>query len=203
MKRLNVLLFSTFLMLLSIYLSPRDIYAHCDGIKGPVVSSAEKALETGNVNYALIWVSKDNEDAVKNLFIKALEVRKLGKNARELADMYFFETLVRLHRSGEGEPYTGLKHTDKDVPEVIKAADLALGKGNPAELLKYFTKEKDKKAVEGKFNEVLSMKNFAINNVTAGRRYVKSYTEFIHFAAELSGAGESEEGSKESHKLHG
>ena len=31
-------------------------WAHCDGVDGPVVAAARKALETGNVNHALIWV---------------------------------------------------------------------------------------------------------------------------------------------------
>lgn len=203
MKRLNVLVVSVFMMLLTVYFSPGNTYAHCDGIKGPVVSYAKKALETGNVNYALIWVSKDNEDAIKHLFSKALELRKLNNNARELADMYFFETLVRIHRSGEGEPYTGLKLTDKDVPAVINAADHALTTGNPDELLQYFSDKQDKKAVENKFRDVLSKKNFGINDVPAGRSYVKSYTEFIHYAAELSGMSEPENDGKALHKTHG
>jgi hypothetical protein len=42
-------------------------------------------------------------------FTKTLAVRKQSKEAKELADMYFFETLVRIHCAGEGAPYTGLK----------------------------------------------------------------------------------------------
>ncbi len=82
---------------------------HCDTMDGPVVKAAKKALETGNVNLILPWVPKKAEGALKKAFGKALRTRKMGKGAAELADYWFFETAVRLHRVGEGAPYTGLK----------------------------------------------------------------------------------------------
>ena len=42
--------------------------------------------------------------------------------ARELADRYFFETLVRIHRAGEGAPYTGLKPAGRDLGPAVPAA---------------------------------------------------------------------------------
>ena len=83
--------------------------AHCDGEDGPVINAARQALEAGNPNPVLIWVQKDDEAQIMGAFQHALEVRKLGPAARELADHYFFETLVRVHRAGEGAPYTGIK----------------------------------------------------------------------------------------------
>jgi hypothetical protein len=77
--------------------------AHCDTMEGPVVKASQKALETGNINYVLIWVKAKDEREIKDLFEKVLRVRKLGDEAKELADMYFFETVVRVHRMGEGE----------------------------------------------------------------------------------------------------
>lgn len=203
MKKLNVLSSGLFVLILVFGLMSENTYAHCDGIKGPVVTSARKALETGNVNYALIWVSKGNEEAIKDLFNKAAEVRKLGADARELSDMYFFETLVRLHRNGEGEVYEGLKMTDEGVPAVIHAADMAIETGNKGELLSFFKKSQDRKEIENKLQEVLSKKQFDINDIQAGRSYVKSYTEFIHYAAGLSGIKTPEEREKSHHKIHG
>jgi hypothetical protein len=83
--------------------------AHCDSLDGPVVNAARAALTESNVNLVLIWVQPDDESAVKHTFEKTLAVRRLNAEARELADMYFFETLVRVHRAGEGAPYIGLK----------------------------------------------------------------------------------------------
>jgi hypothetical protein len=62
---------------------------------GPVIKAAQRALETGNINLVLIWVPKDDEAEIKKAFQKTLTVRKLNSQAKELADMYFFETLVR------------------------------------------------------------------------------------------------------------
>ena len=96
-------------------LSTTSALAHCDGMDGPVVRAAQKALEAGDVNLVLIWVQKKDEQTIKDAFQKTLEVRKLDPKARELADMYFFETLVRIHRAGEGESYTGIKPAGQDL----------------------------------------------------------------------------------------
>ena len=51
---------------------------------------------------------KDKKE-IRDAFEKTLTVRTKGVEAWELAVMYFFKTLVRIHRDGEGEPHTGLK----------------------------------------------------------------------------------------------
>jgi hypothetical protein len=111
---------------------PRAL-AHCDGLDGPVVQAARKALETGEVNLVLIWVQKPDEAEIKRAFDHAQTVRKLSAEARELADRYFFETLVRIHRAGEGAPFTGLKPAGRDLGPAIPAADNALRDGNAME----------------------------------------------------------------------
>src|SRR5574340_348706 len=99
--------------------------AHCDTLDGPVVATARASLEKGDVTPVLKWVRKEDEKEIQELFNKTLIVRKQGKEAKELADMYFFETLVRIHRAGEGAPYTGLKAAGTVEPSVA-AADKAL-----------------------------------------------------------------------------
>jgi len=96
-------------------LFPSILSSHCDTMNGPVIIAAKKALETANVNLVLIWVQKGDEAAIKESFQKAMAVRKLNPDARKLADMYFFETLVRIHRAGEGVAYTGLKQAETEV----------------------------------------------------------------------------------------
>jgi hypothetical protein len=88
---------------------------HCDTMDSPVIKAAQKALETGNVNLVPVWVQEKDEAEAKTAFDKALDVGKLGPKAKELADMYFFETLVRIHRAGEGAPYSGLKPNQADI----------------------------------------------------------------------------------------
>ena len=87
-------------------LVPGPVFAHCDGLDGPVVGAARKALNSGDPNAVLIWVQPKDEAAVRNAFAEAVAVRKLSPQAREMADRYFFETLVRLHRTGEGASRT-------------------------------------------------------------------------------------------------
>jgi hypothetical protein len=81
--------------------SPNQVFAHCDGMDGPVIKAAQKALEMGNGNLVLMWVQQQDEAEIKEAFQKTLAVRQLSPEAKELADRYFFETLVRVHRAGE------------------------------------------------------------------------------------------------------
>lgn len=110
---------------------PKAVFAHCDGLDGPVVKAAQKALDSGNLNPVLIWVKKTDEAEIKNVFQKTLAVRKLNPQAKELADTYFFEMLVRIHRAGEGASYTRLKPAGRDLGPAIPAADKAIESARP------------------------------------------------------------------------
>ena len=87
-----------------IFIFSNSTFAHCDSMEDPVVKVSHKAIENGHINYVLIWVQAKDEKEIQNLFKKVLRVRKLNDEAKALADMYFFETVVRVHRMGEGEP---------------------------------------------------------------------------------------------------
>ena len=76
---------------------------------GPVVLTAKTALDHKDVTPVLKWIKKNDEAEIKAAFAKTLAVRTKGPEARELADQFFFETFVRIHRAGEGAPFTGLK----------------------------------------------------------------------------------------------
>jgi len=159
---------------------PNKIFAHCDGMDGPVIKAAQKALETGNVNLVLIWVIKNDEVEIKKAFQRTLAVRKLNPQARELADMYFFETLVRVHRAGEGQPYTGLKPAGRDLEPAIPAADKAVESGKLEPLLKILT-ETVQAEVRERFKAVAAHKKFKPDDVEAGREYVEVYVPFVSY----------------------
>ena len=106
-------------------ISPIRVLAHCDSMDGPVVKAAVRALETGNVNLVLIWVQERDSTQIQEAYQKTIGVRKLNTEARELADLWFFETLVRIHRAGEGTPYTGLKPAGLDHGPAVLAAEIA------------------------------------------------------------------------------
>ncbi len=157
--------------------------AHCDTLDGPVVSAGRKALDGGNVNLALVWVQKDDEKDVRDAFQKARGVRKAGGPAKDLADAYFFETLVRVHRAGEGAPYTGLKPAGTIEPPVA-AADKAIESGKLGGLAKVVF-ERTEKGLHGHFDEVMAKKSYASNDVEAGRAYTGAYVQFVHYAERL------------------
>jgi hypothetical protein len=179
-------------------LLPAKSYAHCDGMDGPVVAAARKALETRNVDPVLIWVRSADEGEIRKAFEKTLAVRRLGPESRELADSYFFETLVRLHRAGEGEPYTGLKPAGRDLGPAIPAADKALAIGSADGVVELVTHAVHE-AVGGRFAAAMSKKGFQPDDIQAGREYVEAYVNFLHTVERLY---ETAQASASSHASH-
>jgi len=104
---------------------------HCDTRDGPVVKAAIQALETGNLNYALIWIPKESEKELRTIFEKTLRARKAGKDAKDVADDWFFENTIRLHRAGEGAPYTGMKPAGLSEGPVVLRTEKAIETGDP------------------------------------------------------------------------
>jgi Family of unknown function (DUF6448) len=158
--------------------------AHCDGLDGPVVKAAQRALQTGDLNQVLIWVRPQDEDEIKKAFKETLAVRELSPDAQALVDRYFFETLVRIHRAGENAPYSGLKPAGRDLGPAIPAADKALEIGSDEALIELLT-DKVREGIRNHFKEVAEKKKFAPNDVTAGREYVEAYVIYIHYVEEL------------------
>ncbi|MEW6510188.1 MAG: DUF6448 family protein [Bacteroidota bacterium] len=175
------------LLAAALLLGSSTSFAHCDTMNGPVVIAAQKALDSGNVNLVLIWVQKKDEAEIRESFNKTLAVRKLGPEAKKLADMYFFETLVRIHRAGEGAPYTGLKAAGSEVEPGVEMADRAVEKGSADELLQHLSKAVQQK-VSASFNEVKASKNFKADDVEGGRKFVSSYVTFIHYVEGIHNA---------------
>jgi hypothetical protein len=133
--------------------APIPASAHCDSLDGPVVTLARKALETGNVNFA---------------FEHTVSVRQLGPQAKQLADTFFFETLVRVHRASEGAPYTGLKPAGVDLGPAIPAADRALQQGSTEAVEKLLIGEIHK-GLQQHFRAAASRKRFAPDDVACLR----------------------------------
>jgi hypothetical protein len=143
-----------------------------------------------HVNRVLIWVQKDDEAAIKHAFAKTLAVRKQSAEAKELADMYFFETLVRLHRAGEGAPYTGLKPAGRDLGPAIPAADKALETGDVEPVVKLLADTMEH-GVREHFKVAVAKRKFDKNDVEAGREYVRAYVQYVHYVEGLHGATSS------------
>lgn len=160
-----------------------DMLAHCDSVEGPVVKAAIKALETGNINYVLIWIPENDEPELRRLFDKVLRNRDLNSEVRELTDTYFYETVVRIHRMGEGVGYTGLKPASFKPEEGIEAADFAIEKNSVGEILAHLKEDQHLKVKE-LFDELQQKKNFNTDDLIKGREFVAAYVHFIHFVEE-------------------
>ncbi len=158
--------------------------AHCDTLDGPVVMAAQNALDSGNVNLILIWVQEKDEAQIKEAFNKTLAVRGLSPEAKDLADMYFFETLVRVHRAGEGAPYTGLKPAGLEQELAVTATDEALESGSSDKLVKLLT-DAVQNGTREEYEKVIARKDFSPDDVEAGREYVEAYVPFIHYVEKI------------------
>ena len=157
--------------------------AHCDTMDGPVVKDAQAALAAGDVTKVLKWVLPEHEHEIKTLFHQVMKVRSQGKPAKSLSERYFFESLVRIHRAGEGAPYTGLKPAGKVEP-IIAASDKALEQKNIDELVKKITQRVEHE-IRRRFQTAIESKKHVEHSVEAGRAYVRAYVEFTHYVEGL------------------
>jgi hypothetical protein len=165
---------------------PGIAWAHCDTIGGPVVADARLALAKGDVTPVLKWIKPEHESEIRTAFQKTLGVRAKGPDAREIADRYFFETLVRLHRMGENAPFTGLK--DEPVERSIMLADKALESGSADELVNESIAHLAAH-LRQRFAAAREARKHSSDSVTAGREYVAQYVEFMHYVEQLHGIG--------------
>ncbi len=160
------------------------VFAHCDTMDGPIIKNAQEALETGKIDLVLMWIQKDDEEELKHAFEKAREVRTLNPAARELADRYFIETFVRIHRAGEGAPFTGVKPAGAELNPAVAHADKALESGSADELLKLMA-ETAAHGTRERYERALHLKAHAGESVEAGRRYAEAYVDYVHYVEKL------------------
>jgi len=146
---------------------------HCDSMDGPVVKAAMKALEAESVNIILPYVPKEGEEEVSRAFEKVVQARRGGAAAREVADLYFCETVVRVHRAGEGAPFTGLKPAGLDVGPVIPVAEKAIETGSPDALLDLLA-DMVRTEVKRRFEHMMHLKAHAEKGVDEARDYVSA-----------------------------
>jgi hypothetical protein len=174
-------LVTALIIIIQLFFLSNFLSAHCDTMDGPVAKDARKALETNNVNLVLKWVMPAGEKEITDAFALTMKVRSAGADAKLLADTYFIETLVRVHRSGEGVAYTGVKPAGTPIDEKILAADKSIEIGNLQPLIGMVSENRMPELQE-KFEKVMALKNFDPDDVKAGREYAEAYVKFFHYA---------------------
>ncbi len=146
---------------------------HCDSLDGPVVMAARRALEAGDVDLILPYAFEEGWEEIRRAFDLTRRARVAGEEAAEIADRWFFETVVRVHRAGEGAPYTGLKPAGLDVGPVIPVAERAIEGESPDELADLLAKRLADE-VHHRFHHLLHLKAEAGRGLREARAYVEA-----------------------------
>jgi hypothetical protein len=157
---------------------------HCDSLDGPVVTVARQALEADDVDLVLPFVHEDGEAEVRAMFASVQSVRGLGDAAREIADRLFFETVVRIHRAGEGAPYTGLKPAGLDVGPVIPLAERAIETGSVEGVEEYLTRVLHDELTH-RLENVNTLAAVMEESVSSARDYVEAMLGFQVYSHHL------------------
>ena len=189
------------LVLTILFVPTTNVQAHCDSVDGPVVTAAQKALETGNVNYVLPYVSEDGEAEVISAFNKAISFQNEDEEIRDAINYWYYETVVRVHRQGEGAAYTGLKPAGIDYGPALPAAEEALVSGS-TEAVNELILATVEEEIDKRFAEVMELQDAPVDDVVAQRERVEAellfekyiYQLYIDATAELSHEGHGNTG---------
>jgi len=182
------------------------VAAHCDTLDGPVIQDARKALDAKDVTPVLKWVKQKDEKVVRAVFAKAQSAK--GKKNADAAEMQFFATLVKIHRAGEGAPFTGLKPAG-EVEPAIAEADKALENGSSDALVKLVTDDVAA-GIRKRYEHAAATYKHKDESVEQGREFVEAYVAYTHYVERLhldaTGKGAHDahaEGSKPPAAKHG
>ncbi|HET7067348.1 MAG TPA: DUF6448 family protein [Nocardioides sp.] len=167
--------------LAALLLKPLRASAHCDTMEGPTAQDGLRSLETGDPAPALKWVGPADENELREVFEQALAARDLGPAARSVAERWFIENLVRIHRAGEGAPYSGVQPYGTPVDERVAAADAAIASGDLAPLEGLVPADRWAE-LQRRFAAALDRKDYDTSDVDAGRAYIETYVSFFKYA---------------------
>ncbi len=169
-------------LLLSVILlsfaSPQIASAHCDSYDGPVIKDALKALEQQNVELVLKWVEPKYDEIITDKFNQTLKLTGSNKEVNKILETHFLETLVRLHREGEGASFTGLKPVNSMTP-MVEMADNSLDKNDIDYVINKVNNHLGE-VLRERFTKAMELSKSKDNSVKQGRAYVEAYVEYTH-----------------------
>jgi hypothetical protein len=179
-------------------------FAHCDAQDGPVIKDARVALENRDVAPVLKWIGPDDESTIRDLFAQVVTVRSAGDDAKSLADQYFFEMLVRLHREGEGASFDGIKPAGQQEPFIVRIdGALLTGEGDAvADAIAGHVRRE----IASRFAAAMKAAATKDASAGAGRAYVATYVDLVHFIKgvhEAVEAGGTHGHGASAHDAHG
>jgi hypothetical protein len=159
---------------------------HREALDGPVVRAARSAVARRDLALVLPYVPRAAEAEVASAFDRTLRVRRQSDEARELADLWFAETVVRLHRAGEGASYTGLKPAGVPPDSATDLAEEAVETDSPVALAN-FLKAKVEREVERRLLHVEALRAMTDGDLEASRKAVEAtlaFEDWAHTTAE-------------------
>lgn len=172
-----------FLALAALALLAPTATAHCDAVDGPVASAAIRALDEENPFLVFPFVKPEAEGELQAAYEDALDARATGPAAKTVADRYFMETAVRLHREGEDAPYSGLQPAGSGRTPAVEAAEEALESGDVGPLVALLADAVERET-RARFEAASSgaAEPRSAEDVAAARERVERELEFIGYA---------------------
>ena len=171
----KVYAFTLFAILL---LSTQSAFAHCDSYDGPVIKDALTAFEQQNVELVLKWVEPKYDEIITDKFNQTLKLKGNDEEINKILETHFLETLVRLHREGEGATFTGLKPVNSMTP-MVEMADNSLEK-NDIDYVVNAVNSHLGEVLKERFAKTMELSKTKSNSVEQGRAYVEAYVEYTH-----------------------
>lgn len=177
--------------------APHYASAHCDTLDGPVIQDARKAIEAKDITPILKWVKPKDENTVRAAFKKVLNGTAKSTQA---AEHKFFATLVKIHRAGEGAPFTGLKPAGAVEPAVAES-DKALASGSTDALVKLITDDVTA-GIKKRYEQAAAAYKHKDESVAQGREFVEAYVAYTHYVERLhqDATGKGAHGEHDKHK---
>ncbi|MDD5287317.1 MAG: DUF6448 family protein [Desulfuromonadaceae bacterium] len=177
----------------------RDAAAHCDTLDGPVIQDARKAIDAKDITPILKWVKPKDEKAVQAAFNKVLANKS---KTPETVEHSFFSTLVKIHRAGEGAPFSGLQPAGAVEPAVAEA-DKALATGSSDALVKLVTDDVAA-GIKTRFEHAAATYKQKDESVAHGREFVEAYVAYTHYVERLhqDATGKDAHGAEGEHDKH-
>lgn len=157
---------------------PQMASAHCDSYDGPVIKDAMVALEQQNVELVLKWVEPKYEGVITDKFNQTLRLLGSNEEVNEVVRAHFLETLVRLHREGEGASFTGLKPMGS-MTLMVGMADNSLEVNN-IDVVADKVASHLVEVLKERFAKAFELSKTKDNSVEQGRAYVEAYVEYTH-----------------------
>ncbi|TSC76047.1 MAG: hypothetical protein G01um101431_1065 [Parcubacteria group bacterium Gr01-1014_31] len=157
---------------------------HCDTWDGPVIKAAKRAVAENNVAILLPYAPAEAEAELRAAFMKTMAARALGEAAREVAEQWLYETVVRLHRAGEGAPFSGLQPAGLSVGPVIPLAERAIETGDPQPLVDFLTAAVQEQ-LWNRFHHLEHLQEHAEKSTVEARQYTQAMLGFQVYSHQL------------------